>query len=883
MKIEMNLMSPKVAAIRAEALKSENERNVNFGANNVSMPETRKLSGAGITKVGGVSDINLARPVNFSRALSFTGNPSKNQKQIASIAPEYQDFFDVIYKEGGLGNVAGEASVAMKTHGGADIRTFIPYHTQDNLEGKLKIKRMIPGETFDTPNGKIPAYKFEAVDSNYQLKDDEEFVVHVKQEPGKPAAYKVIEDTGISGKVESIKPDLSGVDETPYRMFKAKAAGKKEDQDVYLMYLPDTARFPKVYGKGLEDLIKEKEEEAKKAAAAGEEVKKDGVNVEGYGATTGSGAGNYADGRAVFADIAYANFDRAVMDALPKMNNEKFGNYNPASFWLHDRHAFPSAKQMFEESHSDENSYWNGIRAHSTFHNPGRGYQGVYRNPFDFLRIVGTKADLEELQERPVWKNILEANKTIEDAKEAAREKQTELWKAKASPEEIQKAGFDINNNPAIDEKGLKKIDDMLQPILGEYVDSLGTYNMCKIPVVFTKADPDMFSAGTVSKYYGKEMRDPQTEEIAYGLTKDFMSIEKYMVDVVNGSTPANVNLNQVGILAPNPTFVNGFTTEINNGFKPYPELVKDAQGAVQNIDAVYDVKQSNKEWFINTVAKATKEGNQALLDLFYDKKQVAQGATVLGGLSEFKEGDQLFISWGRPDKQKGFPTTMESFYQYFSNPDISDDMKSKTKVLMSAGPWPTKEKDPELNKEWEAVQQTLKQIQELDGGKYKDNIVFVNGFFSNRIGMFSDWGVVTSEYEPCGITPLEAFATGTPVLSNRTGGSPDFIEPYNGSNAETSTGFLTKTAYKVNPEVIGAAVGTMGEYLEQARRKSLGGQNAENIKQAMELSINKPEDYKKMARNAISLKIDWHENNAFNGGKSAIQRYFQDAWHITI
>lgn len=248
-----------------------------------------------------------------------------------------------------------------------------------------------------------------------------------------------------------------------------------------------------------------------------------------------------------------------------------------------------------------------------------------------------------------------------------------------------------------------------------------------------------------------------------------------------------------------------------------------------------------------------------------------------MGGLSEFKEGDQLFISWGRADKQKGFPVTMESFYQYFSDPNISDDMKSKTKVLMGAGPW------PESSKEWKMIQETLKKIQELDGGKYKDNVIYLNGYFSNRIGMFSDWAIVTSEYEPCGITPLEAFASATPVLSHRTGGSPDFITAYNGKNSEAATGFLTKHAYKVNPAVLGAAVDTKGEQLDAVRRKALGKENAVNIKEAMELSINNPEDYKKMSRNAISLKIDWHENSAFNGGKSAIRKYFEDAWHITV
>ena len=852
MKIEMDLVNLATKRIGENNYGIKNEANVNFGANNASMPEVQKLSGVRITKISS-RDINNTRPANFSRALTFTGNSAKNYNQIASIAPEYQGFFDASYKVGGLGNVAGEAGVAMKNKGGADIRTFIPYYAQDNPDGKLKIKRMTPGLAWEyevenadgtKKNVSTPAYVFEAVDYDYELKEGEEFVVHEAQKEGAEwkAGYKVIEDTGIKGSVENIKPDFSGVDKTPYRMFKAKPNDENDKRDIYLLHLQDTARFPKAYAIGMEKMF----EDAGRVA-------------KGYGASTGSGAGNYDNGKAIFSDLAYANFDRAVIDAIPKMNNRDFGNYNPASYWLHDRHAFPSAIKISEES-DNGNSYWRGIRAHSTFHNPGRGYQGFYSNPLDFMRIVGTKKDLEALKEHPQWEFISEMNKKIEAAKKDKK--------------------FDIVEDEVLSDKELKRLREAFLPIIGEYADEMGTYNLCKIPIAGINSNPDIFSAGTVSTYYGKEMKDPKTKEIALGLTEFFRNTKT--IDIVNGSTPASLNLHNLGHFAPNNISINGFTEEIKKGFKPFPQLQYDENEKVSNIKDIYDIKQSNKKWFLNTVAEATKKGPDALAKLFFTDEQIREGANVLGGLSEFKKGDQLFVSWGRADKQKGFPTTLESFYQYFSSPGIPDELKAKTKVVIGGGPWPENPED-ELNKEWLIMQETIKKIQELDDGKYKDNLVYTNGRSSNRFGMLSDWSIITSEYEPCGITPLESFATATPVLSNRTGGSPDLITEYDSEHVEVATGFLTKTAYKVNPEVVGGKKGTKGDKLETIRREALGAQNAENIRKAMELSIGNPDNYIKVAQNAISLKIDWHENSAFNGGKTAMQRYFEDAWHLTF
>ena len=171
-------------------------------------PQVATQVGYPITKCANIKkanvDVNNLRPSGFSRVLTFTGNEAKNFGQIASIAPEYQGLLNSIYKIGGLGNVAGEAAVAFHDHGGADIRTFVPYYAPDNKDGKIKVRTPQFNEDgtrvqWQTPNGEQPAFEFKAVDLNYQLRKDEEFVIHEPVIKGKEwtTGYKVIEPTGI--------------------------------------------------------------------------------------------------------------------------------------------------------------------------------------------------------------------------------------------------------------------------------------------------------------------------------------------------------------------------------------------------------------------------------------------------------------------------------------------------------------------------------------------------------------------------------------------------------------------------------------------------------------------------------------------------------------
>jgi len=776
------------------------------------------------------SDLIITRPkppVGFN-LLSFTGNSLKNLGQIASIAPEYQGIMDKVYKVGGLGNVAGEAAVAFHDHGDLDIRTFVPYYSPGNSTGKIKVRTPLFDDFghrlyWDKPvfeNDKIvlnadgtpktvsePAFTFKSVGIDYRLDDKlgEQFVIHQEPPKGKEwnTGYKVLEDIGISGEVQAVTEDLAATKPVSYKVFQVKGTGVdvKGNPPVYIIHTPDLAAFSKAYG------------------------------------------GEAYAGKA-FDDYFYSIFSKAAVDAIPKLNDKKFGNFNPGNFWLHDRQAFPAMMEIAERS-SKGDEYWRGIRTHASFHNPGRAYQGHYQNPIDFYRIVGSNDDAIQLSKNPA---DLEFAQIMLAKIEAVRKDPND---ERFSPEQI------------LTKDELERLNAIFDPLYGQYKDEFGEYNLCKIPVEGVRKNPFNTTAGTVSSYYGKEMKDPNTREIAYGLTSDFASIPT--VDIVNGSSAKNLHLDEVGDFGTN----NGFTAKVKEGFTP---LTADI---VADKDKFFAAKQSNKKWLMDTIA-ANSESQDTLAKLFFDETAIAKGSEVYGSLGEYKDGDVLFIGWGRPDSQKGFPTTLEGFLDFFKNPNISAETKSHTKLLLGAGVWEDNPPD------WQTITKQLEELQTLDNGAYKNNVCYLNGFFSNRIVACADFTNITSRYEPCGITPLESYAAGTPVLSNNTGGSPDFIKPIVKGEAITNqTGFLTKHAYLVNPEVVGAKPGLTAIQLDEARRQALGKENAECIQQAMELFTGDPEGYKTVMMNAANSKIDWHENGEFNGGLSALQRYMQQAWHI--
>lgn len=622
----------------------------------------------------------------------------------------------------------------------------------------------------------------------------------------------------VKKELETIKSKIIAAPEVPER------------NAAYFIHTKDLAKFDTAYGSGDK-----------------------GYSAYGAYGTSGSfpsGNNPTETKHLVSTNVAYADNNRALIEIMPKLNTKEHGFYNPANWWLHDRPAFITMNAIADASHFG-NTYYNGLKVHGTFHNPGRDYQGAESNPFEFFKMVARPEDIETLKKH----SQLEKLKKIE-----AR------W------------GKEWDKAPLAEKNFANQIlRPFMANFLDDYVDTANdvrTFNISMTPIAGTNINPRNMSGGTVSVNYGKEMKSLETPDIAQFLTTKLAATKT--IDITNGSTPANLRLDDPTANFCQGNNINGLT-ELKEGFTTYKYDPK-----LNNIDEVLKAKKSNTKWLLDSLGDAFEKGGpQGITKMFFTDKQVSENnAGIIGHLSKYEDGDMLFMGWGRPDPQKGYPSTFQAFLDFLKDPKIDSEVKKHTKLLVGAGVWENDARD------YTWVQDIIRQIGELDGGIYKGNACYVNGFFPNRLVGCATYTIFSSRFEPCGITPLESFASGTPVISTKTGGAPDFI-------TETR-GYLTKNPYLRNPESLkidpaklaGKKAEEIGNIIDAERMFA----NASELKECIIAATSdynlKPEEgklakYGEMVKDAITQKIDWHENAAYNGGKTANERYMTEVFEV--
>ncbi len=520
------------------------------------------------------------------------------------------------------------------------------------------------------------------------------------------------------------------------------------------------------------------------------------------------------------------------------MNTAEHGHYNPANIWLHDRPAFMVMNTIANLSNAG-NTYYDGLRVDGRFHNPGRDYQGVESNPFEFFKMVAEKRDIDLLNKHPQIDKL----------------KEIEAKWGTATAEERRFA------------------NQIMRPFMENFLDDFGTFNITMSPISATRLNSENMTAGTVSINYGKEMKSMSTPDIAQYLTKKLAEIKT--IDITNGSTPANLRLNDANADFCQKGEINGLT-KAKSGFTPfeYKAVIEDGKLISDNLQEVMAAKKANTKWFLNSLSTAYEAGGgNGVLKMFFSDNQISKGANVIGHLSGYKEGDMLFMGWGRPDKQKGYPSTFQAFLDFLKDPNVPKETKAHTKLIVGAGIW------DEGARDYSWVKNIIEQIEKLDGGIYKGNACYVNGFFPNRLVGCATHSIFTSRFEPCGITPLESFAAGTPVVSTRTGGAPDFVA--------ATRGYLTEHAYLRSAEelAIDAAeyAGKSGEEIGNVIDAHRMFSNASEVRGCLIAATTDygKETYASMVQDAITQKIDWHENKAYNNGKSANERYMTEVFEV--
>lgn len=504
---------------------------------------------------------------------------------------------------------------------------------------------------------------------------------------------------------------------------------------------------------------------------------------------------------------------------LTKMDTDEFGHFKPATVICHDR---PSSTFMLHAANMSARGIndANGVVMHKVEHNPGRNYQGVTDDPFKMFAVVARDGDEKLLRNHPQAAILRKAFE------------------------------FGINSDKLTDEER-KIASKIILPYVEPFKDGAGTYNITKIPIVYSKLNKQNMSLGTVSHQFDREMKSQDTPDAAKFLTDDYATLETK--SVLNGSTPANLRLDD-----PECDFGKGY-----NGLSANKKGFKTFKYNGENIREIISFREQNARWFTNLIYKAYQEGSDSLRKLFFNQTQLDEGQKVIGYLRPMKEGDILVMGWGRPDEQKGFNITLDGFKKFLQRKDVPQADKLKFRVVTGAGKW------DEGAKDYKSIVRIIKEIETMDGGIYKGSVMHVDGFFPNRLVACAQYGGFTSRREMCGITPLECKAAGVPYFATATGGPVDYTNPLNG--------YLTNEVVEGRPERYGLTYANTADEIDDARCARQSEQVSDIFVKLHDEYTNHFDDYVAKCKKGIEEKVDWHENSEFNRGKSALRTYAED------
>ena len=544
------------------------------------------------------------------------------------------------------------------------------------------------------------------------------------------------------------------------------------------------------------------------------------------------------------------DFGDAAADMLPKLDTPQHGNFRPANIIGHCRTGFPITESIINRS--QDQPFYRGYKIVDIFHNPMEAYQGTVGNTMDFLRYKATVADYLKLSQMPEFTQLLD----------------------------IDKHRYNISEEEA------KLIDRIIKPFLQHYVDDNGNYNQSITPLLARKVNPDNVEINHVSHTFANEAI--QLNDMCKGLTSHFRAADAAGDKVKGRPNGCNIDGFKVNNAKATMGNNNGLSADMT-WYTPYDPKNDPTEKLITS-------KRANTKAFLDIIGEATEKRldkisnfqNASLDDelnqLLYSKDLIKKQRYVLGGLSKFSENDILVMGWGRSDPQKGFPIIAKALLKFLKREDIPQEWKKGFKVAIGSGPEPWPMDDHGVG-DFHLLKDTMYQIQELDGGIYKQNMMYGNGFFPSRLVTCATYGISTSRGEPQGLTCPECLQTATPCASLNTGGAGEMIVTLN-ENAEKANGFKTPDAFMRNVEDLDWPEGTdlsklTREQIDLRRIELASDQVADMFEQMARVYHEQPEVYARMVTNGGRAEFDWYNNHALNGGRSSLQLYKDDAFEV--
>lgn len=569
----------------------------------------------------------------------------------------------------------------------------------------------------------------------------------------------------------------------------------------------------------------------------------------------------------------YTQFAHATIEGMEHLKGQEgFEDFDPRNVVIHDWHS-SGALNFIREKASNGDELYKDMNVGYIFHNAGRGgYQGVEARPIDIFKSLATPEEFEAVVNSKKYMDLF----TKEGPKAAKQQEQ--FWRD-------------------------------LMPGL---VDEMGQINPSMLPI--TLGEQGYIKVATVSPGYAVECAT--NPEFAQGLTDHMKNLKNNgtLQGITNGLAAPSESA-QISPSASKLYHKNFFESLGENkilfkdGSEVKPMLTFNPENL--NVDEIAKVKKANKYNFLErlvkyeTVQPETMPEGMKPIDLVTGVfgKNAKITSTLNEKTLEAVENDnaKLFASWGRGDFQKGIDELLVGIKKYVKSP--ADDGKS---IFVICGGLMDNEEGLNIKK----IVKELQGMPELDG-----RFAYIDGWGpASAMGSASDFGVFSSRFEPCGLTPQEEYARGGATIGTNTGGMKSTITAFDGTNIENATGFRTARGfYDINPlqmqadelqqteagrkflkiynesvdavkkelgdnaneQAIKAKIeadGVLDVAVRQFRDEVMADDIADQFANATKLS---EEQLNKIHYNAAALRADWDNNHAINdGANSAFESY---------
>ena len=326
-------------------------------------------------------------------------------------------------------------------------------------------------------------------------------------------------------------------------------------------------------------------------------------------------------------------------------------------------------------------------------------------------------------------------------------------------------------------DNGLKALDNVL---LMQYEDNTENYtNFLNMGIILS----DYFDP--VSKNYAKELISPEHKDLSYMLQWALVQKDKAgkLVGVINGNDFDNLNIEAKS---------KGIKKDTTIDFETYNR--NDSTSEIMGKRLENKINFYNE--YILPYTESSASSNGKISEIREKTKTIefvdGKHGTTLPILSEKElEATPILMSGGRLVSQKGIDVLCEAIEMLFDNWEKDFAGKNKPIFYIAGG-----------DGEGGTQRKIIEDMKNEKLSKEDNNrILFAHGRVPMAAYMSaSDFFLMPSKFEPCGLTQGESLALATPVIASAVGGIVDTInrgDKFNGVLTEKDKPLTAKGYYQ--------------------------------------------------------------------------------------